>query len=135
MNDEYMPNTIYNPDIFRTSKPYGFDGVFDWSFVDECWENKKDKPMDIDMFKERRGHFLVVETKKPDVPIPKGQMIAFERLHKLGCFTIMFIWGKPQPESAEAWYPGSTQKVFLNSRWEIIKFVRRWYTHAENNPR
>ena len=78
-------------------------------------------------------HFLVVETKNVGADIPLGQKIAFERLHKLGVFTIMFIWGKPQPEFAEAWYP-TGEKVQLEGVDQITDFVRRWYSYAERNP-
>lgn len=128
-----LPDTIYSPEQFMSSLPIGFDGVFDWSWTANCWDNPRDKPMDIDMFKERKGHFLVVETKKVGADIPLGQKIAFERLHKLGVFTIMFIWGKPQPEFAEAWYP-TGETVQLEGVDQITDFVRRWYRYAEDNP-
>lgn len=128
-----LPSTIYSPEFFLSSLPAGFDGVFDWSWTERCWDNPRDKPMDIDMFKERRGHFLVVETKHDGAPIPRGQEIAFKELHKLGVFTVMFIWGKPQPKRATAWYP-SGKVVELNDLDEIVDFVRRWYKWAEKNP-
>ena len=128
-----LPETIHSPELFMSSLPIGFDGVFDWSWTDACWANPKDKPMDIDMFKERKGHFLIAETKAEGVSIPKGQEIAFRRLHNLGVCTIMFIWGKPQPKSATAWYP-SGKVAQLASVEEMQDFVRRWYSYAEANP-
>lgn len=130
---DFIPTTIHSPEIFAQSLPIGFDGVFDWSWTERCWDNPRDKPMDIDMFKERKGHFLVAETKAEGVGIPKGQEIAFRRLHALGVFTVMFIWGKPTPTNATAWYP-SGKVAELNSIEEIIDFVRRWYAYAEANP-
>ena len=130
-----LPSTIHSPSMFLSSPPAGFDGVFDWSWMVGCWPNLKDKPMDIDCLKERRGQFLLFETKKIGAPIPKGQMIALEALHRLGCFTIMLIYGKPWPQHGEIWYPGSKVRREWASVDEARDLVSRWYAWADNGVR
>ena len=50
--------------------------------------------MDIDGLVERKGNFLVFETKAPNKEIPGGQMITLNALLKTGSFTVFFLQGK-----------------------------------------
>jgi hypothetical protein len=127
-----LPSTIHSPSVFLSSPPAGFDGVFDWSWMVGCWADPTDKPMDLDCFKERKGQFLVCETKKPGKKIPRGQMRAFEALHGLGCFTVMIIYGKPWPEFGEIWFPGTDARREWKGVDEARDLVRRWFAWADN---
>ena len=79
-----LPKTIHSPDIFEKSPPCGFDGVFDWSWTEGCFGETSITPMDFDGVVERKGHFIIFETKKRGVVVPKGQLYTFESLLKLG---------------------------------------------------
>jgi len=105
MTDDKYPSTIYSPKLFRQNAPAGFDGVFDWSFTDGCFGNTKIKPMDFDGVVERKGNFLVFESKKSGVPVPEGQQITLESFYRRGGVTLIFIWGKSYPEKWEILYP------------------------------
>jgi hypothetical protein len=91
--------------------------------------------MDLDGVIERRGQFLVFETKDIGVPIPKGQLYTLEALHRMGAFTIMIIYGKQQPEKSVCWYPDSTMKVDLVGVDAARQFVARWYRWANGKAR
>jgi len=128
---EDLPETIKHPDTFRRAAPAGFDGVFDWSWTSGCFGQTKITPMDIDGIVERRGQFLVFETKDIGVQIPQGQLFTLESMHRLGVFTIMIIHGKHRPEICHCWYPASTVKVTLHGTDEARAFVERWYRWAD----
>lgn len=128
MND--LPASIKYPDTFKRTAPPAFDGAFDWSWTAECWGNPRDKPMDIDGFKERRGHCLFFETKNPGAPIPKGQLIGLRSLHSLGKVSIMLIWGKTEPVHGEFWFPGTRHIEKFEGVEQAKNLVRRWYRFA-----
>jgi hypothetical protein len=91
--------------------------------------------MDFDGVVERKGNFLVFETKDSGVPVPEGQMITLKTLHALGCFTVMLIHGKAEPESTEIWFPGSTERQHLIGKEAVMQKVSAWYLWADQHPR
>lgn len=126
-----LPSTINHPGAFLKSPAAGFDGVFDWSWTQDCFGGKRIKPMDFDGVVERKGNFILFETKNLGVPIPDGQRYTLEAAHRLGCFTILLIHGKQTPEHAEIWYPGSAQKKTFSGVEDIRKVVGDWYLYAD----
>lgn len=128
------PDTIYNPDAFLRAPSAGFDGVFDWSWTKGCFGETKITPMDFDGVIERKGNFILFETKKVGVPIPSGQLFTLQAAHRLGCFTIMLIHGKTEPESFEVWYAGTSAKRQFNGIEEARRIVSGWFTYANKNP-
>jgi len=129
-----LPATITNPGGFLRSPSAGFDGVFDWSWTQGCFGQGRIKPMDFDGVVERNGNFILFETKNVGVEIPRGQLITLNAAHRLGCFTIMLIYGKTSPESAEIWYPGVPAKDKFFGLDAIRGIVANWYQHADKNP-
>src|SRR5690606_11205009 len=126
-----LPSTIRNPAGFRRAPPAGYDGVFDWSWTQGCFGETRISPMDLDGVIERRGQFLVFETKDIGVQIPQGQLYTLQAMHRMGFFTIMIIHGKKRPERSVGWYPyPSTKKVELTGPDEARAFVARWYAWA-----
>lgn len=129
-----FPKTINNPSAFQASKPAGFDGVFDWSWTDGCFEGTIIRPMDFDGVVERRGNFLVFETKDVGKEIPMGQRITLETLVRIGCFTVMIIYGKLSVESFEIWFhkaPKFTSDGLENAR----NAVKSWFSWASKNDK
>ena len=47
--------------------------------------------MDFDGVVERKGNFILFETKNLGVPIQEGQLRTLKAAHSLGCFTIVLI--------------------------------------------
>jgi len=98
-----LPSTVKHPDTFLNSPSAGFDGVFDWGFTAGCFGKGKITPMDFDGVVERKGNFLIFETKGVGVSVPYGQMINYESVYKLGVATVVFIEGKRLIEKAKVW--------------------------------
>lgn len=136
-----LPDTIKHPRTFIDSPAAGFDGVFNWEWTKGCFGDGKITPMDFDGVVERKGNFIVFETKAAGVPIPKGQLLTLQRAHELGAFTIMLIHGKQQPEAVQIWCPpdfrdGRVMEEFKDvSVSQARGFVSRWYEYADKNPK
>ena len=131
MTDD-LPETIKRPDTFNRAAPAGYDGVFDWTWTQGCFGDTKIKPMDVDAIVERKGQFLVFETKNIGVPIPAGQMFTLEALHRLDVFTILIIYGKLYPETCDIWYPKCSKVGKLEGTEAAHEFVCKWFAWADN---
>jgi hypothetical protein len=107
--------------------------VFDWTWTAGCFGTTKISPMDFDGVVERNGNFLLFETKNIGVPIPRGQMRTLEAMHRLGCFTILLIFGKTEPETIEVWYPNCNAKKIFHGIDEAKQIVASWYQYADSH--
>jgi len=125
--------TLDHPKTFARSVGPDFDGLFHWEWTAKCWANPNDKPMDIDGFKERRGHCLFFETKDPGVPLKDGQRWGLEALWRKQDCSVMLIWGKVVPEYGEFWCPNSSQVIQFEGLEQATLLVTRWYRHADGN--
>jgi hypothetical protein len=108
-------------------------GIWDWGFLDQCFEGTKIRVTDIDGFVERNGKFLVLETKQKGVAIPNGQRIMFENMQKTGLFTSVILWGqKNAVEDMQVYY--STQKTPKKaaSNEDFQRLVNWWFNHVNN---
>jgi len=115
--------TLYNPEAYEKSKLWKFENF------NECWEPTNIQMSDLDGIVERKGHFLVVEFKQPSVTLlPMGQLIMFQQLNKLGCFTILIIYGEPNiPERYEIWQESGLQEK-AECHLDGIKFLmKNWF--------
>lgn len=116
---------VLHPERFKEAEPAGFDGKFDWDFLLPAFEGTKITPMDIDGVVERKGRFLMFETKAPGKEIPLGQKITLEQLVLIGGgrINIMFISGKNIPDinGMSEWYFSQKHKRILKIPREGIK--------------
>lgn len=134
-----LPDTIKHPETFLKSPAACFDGVFDWSWTQGCFVTGNIKPMDFDGVVERKGNFLIFETKGIGVPIPTGQMFTYESAYRLGVFTIVFIEGKARPEKAKVWCQQGFKcsvKMLEHKETDAARmksFVSDWYKFADAN--
>lgn len=103
---------IHSEGEFRRALPANFDGVFDWDFLIRAFDYGI-TPMDIDAIVERRGRFLVFETKKPGQEVPKGQQITLRAMLSLPVFSVLFLDGKRQEEMQRFIY------AYRNKRFEF----------------
>ena len=116
--------TINNPVAFCK-------GLWDWAILDGCFGGRI-KPTDIEGFVERRGKFLVLETKAPGTSLPDGQRYTFEALRKTGLFTIMIIWGETNvPERIEIWSHAGYHGPYDVDLEKLRGYVTRWYQWAD----
>lgn len=134
-----LPKTVYNPEKFLQSPSLNNDGVWDWSPIINCFPGAI-TPMDFDGVIERRGNFLIFETKNMDVDVPQGQVITFKKLYQKGGITVVFIEGKDVCEKMKVWCQsgfndGKIMEAFAVSSTERLQqFCRNWYAYADANP-
>ncbi len=127
---EELPDTIKYPHAFTTSKPAGYDGLFDWTWTKGCFGNGNITPMDFDGVVERKGHYIVFETKNLGVEISDGQKRCLDGLRYAKSFTVVKIWGKKEPEKIEIIYPNGRKKSYHGVE-EVKERVRAWYRAAD----
>ena len=150
MSNASLPSSIYAPAAFLDSLPAGFDGVFDWAWVTmaiQAATRPSIRPMDIDCHVEVNGHHLIFETKDAGKEVPSGQRRALLAYWAKGYTTVVFLWGKSQPLTAEIYYPSSRrQKIAPGARdlpegnraeWmqsQLMQFVYNWGKFAMRDP-
>lgn len=127
--------TILYPERFQQARPAGFDGVFDWDFLKGAF-GPVIMPMDLDGVVERKGRFLVFETKEPGRPIPRGQEISLNALRATGIFTIFVVYGKTADTltSMEEWHAKTKlihESITPEKVWERSN---EWYRHVSALP-
>ena len=124
--------------------PALFDGQFHWDFLKPAFKGTKIEPMDLDAVVERKGHFLIFETKTPGTGISVGQSITLTRLWNEGK-TILFINGKsPEEITGYSLYSGWEDDKHGNvgdrnmkpARWEDVVYVTRcWFCKVEGEEK
>jgi len=113
--------TIRNKEVF-------IDNLWDWGFLDDCFGNTRIRVTDVDGLVERKGHFLLMETKSPGKDIPRGQAILFDALASQPNWHVLVIWGEPNaPVSAQVW----GCRPMMADMAKIREIVRRWYQYAD----
>lgn len=90
---------------------------------------------DLDGIIERRGRFLVVETKNPGELVPLGQLIMLRALAKQPSFTVLVATGDAEtgavshysvvtPDGLTATRPGEA----------LVGRIRAWFRWASTHP-
>ena len=124
--------TIVKPELF-------INGFWDWGILKGCFGSTHIEPTDVDGLVERNGHFLVIETKNPDVLLKKEQVITFTNLIKTKKFTVIVVWGKKdKPEEMMIYYPSyelynhigwvGKKKANLNDFRSVVK---KWFNYVD----
>lgn len=99
--------------------------VWDWGFLGPALG--RCAVSDLDGIVERGGRFLVLETKRPGVPVPRGQAIMFDAMVAAG-MTVIIIWGHAnQPTRVQVW--GETTIHPTNAE-HLRHLVREWFIRA-----
>lgn len=116
--------TIENPEAFAK-------GFWDWAILDGCFGDTKIKPTDIDGAIERRGWYLLIETKAPGVELKQGQLLFYKGLLDTGRFTILFVWGETnKPEKIWLWTRRSTIEYDKANISTFRGIVSKWFEFA-----
>ena len=137
---EYVSAMLHSKSRFNSWLPALFDGEFDWDFLLPAWMGTKIQPMDHDAVIERRGHFLVFETKVPGKNIELGQSITLTERWKQGD-TVFIVSGK-SPEGIDGlamYYEGKYKSGLMVGDKEIkactyadVLFrTRQWFCWAD----
>lgn len=88
------------------------------------------EPMDIDLCIERRGHFLILEGKRPLEEMPKGQKRCLDALNRLPQFTVVRIEGNP-PDEVTAYARWGSDVKELTTTEGFKDLVYRWFESVE----
>lgn len=126
---------IKRPKTFARSASAGFDGVFDWDFLLPAFAPTRIQPMDLDAVIERRGQFLVFETKSGELPIPDGQRYTLEALCQTGVFTIIVLRAKTAEDITgwDVWH-GTCREHHEGDAAALVEYVKRWFKWASSHP-
>lgn len=115
------------------------DSYWDWTPYNSCFNGTNIRISDIDGIVERKGKFLLLETKKVNMSyedIPTGQMIMFRELVKTGLFIIYIIFGKVnQPErlvvlSLDEKGEIKRKDLELNLLYDLKHHISYWFNYA-----
>ncbi len=116
--------TINNIDTY-------IENLWDWGILNGCFGDTKIAVTDIDGFVERRGKFLLIETKSIGKEIPNGQKYTFESLMKTGLFTILIVWGTRNTPQRMELYTVNATLTYENTNLEKMReIVRKWFVFA-----
>ena len=123
---------IRSPEVFDRYLPAQFDGVFLWDFLKGAF-GPTIEPMDFDGVVERRGSFLVFETKAPGVPVPDGQRITLETLLRDRRFVVILCAKDPRHINGwDVWH--RSKRTHMNGDAAALKaWCAAWYEHKNDN--
>jgi len=109
------------------------EGIWNWGILDGCFGKTKIKPTDLDGMVERNGRFLVIETKRPRVQVPDGQMRTFRELVATGVFTIIILWGhQDDPSEMMVMTPWGDKPKKATDLKGFRQQVAAWYAWADS---
>lgn len=120
--------TIENPKIY-------LEELWDWACFKDCFYPSKIEPTDIDGQVERNNRFLILEAKRPGVPLKRGQEIMLDaymnvnKIAKIQIFTVIVFWGYAatcEIEQVQIW----PRKIVRADFDYLHGLVRRWYVWA-----
>lgn len=129
---------IKNQKAFYEHPAAGFDGIMNFDYITDAIKeidpNSKITPTDLDCVVERNRHIIIIESKKPNTEIPKGQDILLNSLNRIKDFTVIRLWGKEVPENFN--YVFSKVQGEWNQKREgcgleeIKILVKKWFKWA-----
>lgn len=126
------------------------NSLWAWGVLNECFEHGC-QVSDLDGEVERRGEFLIIEAKGPDVSISKGLAKKLNRYLEIGHHTPLIIYGEsgryrdcclycgnpttfdkepPTPTQLQIW-PHDAIPCDLRT---LREFVRAWFVFADDQP-
>lgn len=107
-------------------------GIWDWSFLQGCFgANSRITPTDIDGCIERHGKFLYIETKRPGIEVPAGQMIVLQQLARQGD-TVLIVHGEQNQVQHIAKLTAYEERHYADANNETLRqIVADWYAWAD----
>ena len=131
---------IHSRKRFEEWMPAHFDGEFAWDFLKSAFYDSKIMPMDFDAVVERRGHFLVFETKAAGKNIDKGQSITLTTAWRDKGSTVVHVEGKTPKEITgfaiySEWEKDKIEsigdrKILPRTVVDLAYAVRAWFCKA-----
>jgi hypothetical protein len=106
-------------------------------FVGVIGDNPNFVPSNVDGICERKGKFLVMEWKRPDEKVSKGQEILLKAMAKMSNFIVVIIYGDTEFDTKiDKFYlvnqNGSCSHI--GSGFDSFKaYYQQWYEWADND--
>lgn len=119
MRNQYATHTDYAE----------FKGVID--------SNPHFVPSNVDGICERKGKFFIMEWKRPNEQVSKGQQILLQALAAKEDFIVVIVYGNTDNETVvEKFYLVQPQGscILVGQGFESFKaYYRQWYEYADGN--
>jgi hypothetical protein len=106
---------------------------WDWGWLRGCFGETGISPSDLDFIVERRGCFLAFEIKRPDEPLPDGQLLLLCRLAEIPLVSVFLIRGKRNtPETIQRITLDGLSDTRPTSQEDLRELVRGWFRRADS---
>jgi len=90
---------------------------------------------DLDGVIERRGHFLILETKRPGEQLPVGQLIMLKALAALPNFLVLVVSGDIDSGVISEYYKMEAHGLGPRRSGKALPAkIARWFDWASNAP-
>jgi len=141
--DAVLPDTIRHKEEFLSALPAGYDGPLDWGFAQGAFPLSNGRFAsftDVDAIVERRGNFLLCESKSWGCEVPIGQSILLDALYARGGVTILFLMPKGAPREAHAWNQKGFRDGLKHEAFSAVtptalnKYCSLWWRYASARP-
>lgn len=111
----------------RSGEHYA-ESWWDWTPYNTCFEGTHIRITDVDGLVERNGQFLLIETKRPGIPVPMGQRILFDRITKQPNWHVLIIWGETDcPQKYMLW---GYKPIVETDQNGVKSLIARWFKYA-----
>lgn len=113
---------------------------WDWGFLKAagCFGTSRIEPTDVDGMTESKGYCILIEAKKPNVPIKQGQQILQTALINTGVFSVVNMWGIARTQSV---VEVEVLKSHMFDYWKgpadidhLIAIHKDWYSRVQALP-
>ena len=106
--------------------------LWDFTPLNGCFGRTGIKVSDIDGIVERKGHLLVIETKRPGEGMEKGQRLLFAEFVRQG-HTVVIVTGRSMEDYETVETMDAKGERHQEDR-SITELVSNWFVMADNSP-
>ena len=89
---------------------------------------------DLDGIVQLGEHFLVIEFKRPNAPIPQGQALMFKKMVARGTFTVIVVYATGQDVESWTVMESSGSRHVEGNREALRTEVRSWSRAHDARP-
>lgn len=106
--------------------------LWDFTPLNGCFGRTGIKVSDIDGIVERKGHLLVIETKRPGERMEKGQRLLFAEIVRQGHMVIV-VTGRSMEDYDTVELLDAKGDRHVDTR-SVIEIVATWFVEADSTP-
>lgn len=116
------------------------NSFWDWTPLNVCFvtargQETKIRISDVDGEVERNGHFLVIETKRPNEALGIGQQRQLSAKVRRGDTVLLLVGNPNEPEAMWFCRPNSERRELIKpcDMSDIVRYVKGWFLWADAN--